>query len=97
MTVDVRVHERVTERDRFGELIRSQHFGQVVATNRLCLTASVADALATERTHWALSCLPTTGDDARLSTLSMGGQEPFAVFKARFHDEELAGRVLGIF
>jgi len=81
LTTDVHVNDSVADRDRFGELIRSWHFDQVVAANRLYLTAAVADALATERTYWALSCLPSTGDDSRFSTLSMGGQEAFAVFK----------------
>ncbi|WP_306213863.1 hypothetical protein [Actinoplanes sp. RD1] len=68
----------VEERDRFAELAHNPHFPQVVAANRLYLTAAVADALATERRHWALSCLP---DPARYSTLSMAGQETFAVFQ----------------
>ncbi|WP_305788277.1 hypothetical protein [Symbioplanes lichenis] len=67
----------VEERDRFAELAHDPHFPRVVAANRLYLTAAVADALATERRHWALSSLPATGV---LSTLSIGGQETFALF-----------------
>ena len=71
----------VPERDRFAELARSPYFDEVVAANRLYLTAAVADPLGTERTRWALSCLPATGGDARFSTVSMSGMETFAVFR----------------
>jgi 5-methylcytosine-specific restriction enzyme B len=84
MSVEVQSLEDVVlpgKSDRFGELLRSIHFDQVVAANRLYLSAAVSDALATEKHHWALSCLPTTGQGSRFSTLSMGGQEMFAVFK----------------
>jgi 5-methylcytosine-specific restriction protein B len=83
MTVDMQlgIADLTGEHDRFGELFDSPHFDQVIAANRLYLTAAVADALATERDYWALSCLPTTvGKSDRYSTLSMGGQETFAVF-----------------
>ena len=71
----------VEERDRFDELTGSPYFDQIVAANRLYLTAAVTDALESEKTHWALSCLPTTGGNSRFSTLSISGQETFAAYK----------------
>ncbi|MEV4348550.1 hypothetical protein AB0J83_29185 [Actinoplanes sp. NPDC049596] len=74
---------RTSDRGRFEELFESGYGDQVVAANRLYLSAAVPDALATERDHWALSCLPATNGYSRFSTLSMAGQETFAVFRPR--------------
>jgi hypothetical protein len=73
----------LTERDRFRELADDPDFDLVVSANRLYLAIAVADPLgAEEGGRWALSSLPTTGSRPRFSTLSMGSQETFAVFKA---------------
>jgi hypothetical protein len=45
LTTDVYANELLAERDRFGELIRSQYFNQVLTANRLYLTAAVADGV----------------------------------------------------
>lgn len=68
---------------RFPVLSRSPYLDVVVAANRLYLTVALVDALRDERERWALSCLPTTALDDRLSTVSMGGQETFAVLKPK--------------
>ncbi|AGL14530.1 hypothetical protein L083_1020 [Actinoplanes sp. N902-109] len=75
------------QRDRFGELARSPYFDQVVAANRLYLSATVNDPLGTEGGRWALSCLPTTNGNSRFSCVSMRGMETFVVLKPRTEDE----------
>jgi hypothetical protein len=70
-------------RDRFQELTQSPYYDLVVAANRLYLAAAVADPLGTERSRWALACLPGTNRSDRFSTVSMGDVETFVLRKPR--------------
>ncbi|MEV4479081.1 HNH endonuclease [Micromonospora coxensis] len=65
---------------RFDRLAAGPYFDAVVAANRAYLDAAVPDAEATERDHWALSCLPSTRTNPpRLSAVSMKTMETFVV------------------
>lgn len=65
---------------RFERLAGGPYFDSVVAANRAYLDAVVPDAVATERDHWALSCLPgTRTDPPRLSAVSMKTMETFVL------------------
>jgi hypothetical protein len=50
----------------------------VVAANQAYLRAAVPDAAATERDHWALSCVPGT-TPGRLSAISIKTMETFVL------------------
>ncbi|GAA2688264.1 hypothetical protein [Actinoplanes palleronii] len=82
------------QRARFDELTDSPYFEQVVAANRLYLTAAVGDPLGTERTYWALSCLPKTLGNSRFSTLSMSTMETLVLQKPRTPGGTLSGFVV---
>jgi hypothetical protein len=82
------------QRARFGELAGSPYFEQVVAANRLYLTAAVSDPLGSEHSYWVLSCLPTTNGSSRFSTLSMSTMETFVLHKPRTTSEALSGFVI---
>ncbi|KAB1156485.1 hypothetical protein F6X68_11430 [Micromonospora sp. AMSO12t] len=75
--------QRVTSTDpvsRFERLADGPYLDSVVAANRAYLDAVVPDAAATERDHWALSCLPgTRTDPPRLSAVSMKTMETFVL------------------
>jgi len=81
-------------RARYGELASTSYFEQVVAANRLYLTAAIGDPLGTEQSYWALSCLPKTNGGSRFSTLSMSTMETFVLHKPRTTEEALAGFVI---
>lgn len=82
------------QRTRFADLERSPYFCQVVAANRLYLTAAVRDPLGTERSYWALSCLPSTHAGNRFSTLSMSTMETFVLHKPVVAGDEITGFVV---
>jgi hypothetical protein len=82
------------QRARFAELACSPYFEQVVAANRLYLTAAVGDPLSMEQSHWALSCLPKTNASSRFSTLSMSSMETFVLLKPGSADKALSGFVI---
>ncbi|MEU3452884.1 hypothetical protein ABZ671_04685 [Micromonospora sp. NPDC006766] len=66
---------------RFRALADGRWFDQVVAANRAYLSAAVPEPSATERDHWALSCLPKTGSGQRLSTVNMKRMETFVLLQ----------------
>lgn len=82
------------QRARFDELEGSPYFDQVIAANRLYLTAAVPDPLGTERSYWALSCLPSTHSGSRFSTLSMSTMETFVLHKPGIAGDGIAGFVV---
>lgn len=79
---------------RFDELASGPYFEQVVAANRLYLTAAVSDPLGTEQSYWALSCLPKTNGSSRFSTLSMSTMETFVLHKPHTASGALSGFVI---
>ncbi|MFU8851511.1 hypothetical protein ACNAW0_11090 [Micromonospora sp. SL1-18] len=66
---------------RFAMLAGDAWFDQVVAANRAYLAAAVPEPIATERDHWALSCLPKTNSGRRLSTVNMKRMETFVLLR----------------
>ncbi|BEL05550.1 hypothetical protein Q0Z83_037410 [Actinoplanes sichuanensis] len=82
------------KRARFDELAVGTYVEQVIAANRLYLTAAIGDPLGTERSYWALSCLPRTHGGNRFSTLSMSTMETFVLHKPVTVDEAPTGFVV---
>jgi hypothetical protein len=81
-------------RARFCELVASPYFEQVVAANRLYLTAAIGDPLGIEQSYWAMSCMPKTNASTRFSTLSMSTMEIFVLHKPSTTSEAPSGFVI---
>jgi hypothetical protein len=92
LTIDAKVLAK--RHARFDALADSPYFEEVIAANRLYLTAAVSDPLGTEQLYWALSCLPKTNASSRFSTLSMSTMETFVLHKPRTSSGALSGFVI---
>ncbi|SCL28648.1 hypothetical protein GA0070616_3734 [Micromonospora nigra] len=78
------------KQEKFARLAADPYFAQVVSANQAYLRAAVPHPAATERDHWALSCLPGTNGGRRFSTVNMMRMEVFVLFRHEEPEDDTA-------